>query len=77
MYKPPIDLIYREMETQLRDEVDNKIFTTVQNVGIHVDKKELIKALAYDREQYIQGYKDGYEEAKRICIEAFDKYFAE
>ena len=29
------------------------------DVGVYVDKEELIKALKYDREQYQKGYEDG------------------
>ena len=72
MYNSPIELIYGNMETQIRDEMDKQIFGAVQKVGIHVDKEELIKALAYDRGQYNQGYKDGYKEAKRQCADALD-----
>lgn len=81
MYKSPIELLYQDCAINFRDEVDEKVYEAVQKVGIHVDKEELIKALAYDREQYNRGYADGYtdgsEEAKRICMEVFDKYFAD
>ena len=30
-----------------------------QHFGIFVDKEELIKALQYDRNQYVKGYSDG------------------
>ena len=53
-YKSPIDLI----QTQISNAVDNAIYKAVVNVGVDVDKNELIKALAYDRGQYMQGYKD-------------------
>jgi hypothetical protein len=44
--------------------MENDVCTAVQNVGIYVDKDELIKALQYDREQYDRGYKQGYEDAR-------------
>lgn len=55
-YESPIDMIYGQM----RIETENAICKAVQEVGINVDKEELIKALQYDREQYQKGYKDGY-----------------
>lgn len=54
-YIPPIDLFYRDMQTRLEEEV----FEAVYRVGIIVDREELMKALAYDREQYEAGYADG------------------
>lgn len=54
MYKSPIEIIYGQMQQQ----IDGEIFRAVQNLGVSVDKEELIKALAYDRNQYDAGYRD-------------------
>lgn len=54
MYQSPINLIVDQMRTQMEDE----IFKAVQNVGVYVDKDELLKALQYDRDQYQKGYND-------------------
>ena len=43
---------------------DDMVFEAITEVGIEVDRDELIKALAYDREQYEKGYGDGYRAAK-------------
>ena len=59
MWKSPIELIESDIETKLEDAV----FEAVQSVGIRVDKDELLKALAYDREQYEKGYADGLKDA--------------
>ena len=53
-YKCPIDLIVSEMNLRM----DGEIFKAVQNVGVNVDRDELIKALQYDRNQYQKGYAD-------------------
>ena len=55
MYESPINVYFGEIETQF----DGAVFKAVQSVGIDVNKDELIKALAYDREQYERGYNDG------------------
>ena len=60
-YESPIEMIYGQM----RIETENAICKAVQNVGVNVDKDELIKALQYDREQYQKGYKDRDEEIVR------------
>ena len=59
MYESPINLIYGEMQTQ----IEGDIYKVVQNVGIDVNKEELLKALQYDRRQYNKGYADGNNEA--------------
>lgn len=40
-------------------EDENMVMKAVRNVGVNVDKGELIKALQYDRNQYSKGYEDG------------------
>lgn len=64
MYEAAITLF----ESQVRIEQENNIFNAVKEIGVDVDKEELIKALKYDREQYAKGYKDGYKVGiKRLC----------
>lgn len=53
-YKPLINVI----TSGLRTEVDNNIIKAIQDVAVDVDKDELIKALAYDRNQYDKGFSD-------------------
>ena len=64
-YKSPINIIQEKMTTEL----DNEVLKAVISVGVKVNKDELIKALEYDRSQYLQGY----EEAKEIYEKALDK----
>ena len=66
MYKSPIDIIYDQAINTTEDAVYNAIL----KVGVNVDKAELIKALAYDRGQYLQGYKDRDDQIVRCkdCI---------
>ena len=64
MYEATITLF----ESQLRIEQENIILKAVKEIGIDVDKEELLKALKYDREQYAKGYKDGYIDGiKKLC----------
>ena len=53
-YQSPIEVI----QTQMRNQIKGNIYKAVMNVGVNVDKEELLKALQYDREQYQKGYKD-------------------
>ena len=61
-YKSPIEIIYGEMTNKL----ENEVFTAVQNIGINIDKDELIKALKYDRDQYHSGYSDAMMSAVEV-----------
>lgn len=63
MYKSPIETIYEDVQRQY----DNYVCKAVKKVGIKVDKDELIKALHYDRDQYLHGYGDGWD-AKEASI---------
>lgn len=60
MYNSPIKICTK----LLRMTQDETIVRAVQDVGIFVDKDELIKALQYDRGQYDKGYADGQKDAK-------------
>jgi len=54
-YQSPIIEV---IQTQMRNQIEGEIYKAVMNVGVNVDKEELLKALQYDREQYQKGYKD-------------------
>ena len=58
MYRSPIECITTRINTQIED----YIFKCIQEVGVNVNKDELIKALQYDRDQYTKGYSDGIKE---------------
>ena len=55
MYKSPIEIITEQIKTNYED----AIYSAVQNVGINIDKGELLKALEYDRGQYEEGFREG------------------
>lgn len=61
-YKSPIDFITSEIRLEHEKRIDGDIFHAVQEIGITVDKEQLLKALRYDRNQYEKGYKDGYDD---------------
>ena len=61
-YKSPIETIVSEMYTRILQEQENKVFEAIQNMGINVDRDELMRALRYDRGQYDEGYSEGYVE---------------
>ena len=63
MYESPVEVFYNQMRT----EVDNHIYKAILDVGVDVDKEELIRAMQYDRGQYDKGYNDGIKEfAERL-----------
>lgn len=62
-YESPINFIMGQIEQeikQIQNETENRIMCEIrQQLGVYVDKEELIKALRYDRNQYDKGYADG------------------
>ena len=74
MYESPIELSQR-LNKQMDLDLENKIVSAVQEVGISVNKYELERALAYDRGQYDKGYKDGYDDALRQFVEFMKEMF--
>lgn len=63
MYESPINVYFKQAQEAARkvdEEVGNQIMIAVWDVGVNVNRDELIKALQYDRGQYEKGYQDGY-----------------
>ena len=58
MYKSPIEIKLDDIVSDAVEKVDEYIVACVQQVGVNVDKDELIKALKFDREQYEKGWND-------------------
>lgn len=52
-YEAPIKIIMQEMQALQ----ENQVYQAIQNIGVDVDKEELLKALSYDRNQYEKGYR--------------------
>ena len=65
-YKSPLEVFSRGV----RLNVEGEVMKAIHECEIFVDKDELIKALKYDREQYVKGFEDG-------CRERVDKLKAE
>ena len=62
-YKSPVQVITNQMQTKL----EGQILEVIQNVGVVLDKEELIKAMNYDRDQYASGFeidRNFYQRAK-------------
>jgi len=69
MYEPPIELVVSQFQNEIIKQQENQVFQVVQNVGVNVDKAELLRALAYDRNQYEKGYGDGYEAGRLAMLD--------
>lgn len=60
-YESPIAILVSEMRTTM----ENDTMKVIHNYGIDVNKEELMKALAYDRNQYEKGYEDARKRFER------------
>lgn len=63
-YESPIQIIRKDIEYQYEE----NILKAVVKEGIVIDKKELLEALKYDRDQYGKGYRQGIEDAVYGCM---------
>lgn len=60
-YESPVTLQIRKIAEQIEEQRENEITATIsEQIGVNVDKNELKRALAYDRDQYRRGYEDGW-----------------
>ena len=70
-YKRPIEMVMGDLVSKMVEDRENAVVAQIsQQIGVNVDKDELMKALAYDRDQYNKGFTEGYKcglvEGKRI-----------
>ena len=71
MYNSLIELLespIHDVIKQMNEEKENYIYQCVADIGVNIDKSELIKALQYDRDQYEQGYRDGKQISQWISV---------
>ena len=68
-YKSPINVMVERINGQIEYEAKNAVYREIRRIGVEVDKNELIKALRYDREQYYEGYRNGYANAEKALSE--------
>ena len=59
-YQSPIEVTMSQMRFEQEKRLEGEVFKAIQDIGVTVDKDELIKALQYDRDQYCRGFIDGY-----------------
>lgn len=75
-YKSPIETAMLQVKSDIEKRLEDTTYKAVIECGVKVDKDELIKALAYDRGQYDEGYRDGYRAAKAEIVRCKDcKYW--
>ena len=65
-YEPPISLV-QKIADEITEMHDNSIYMKVCEI-VDVNKEELLKALAYDRDQYEKGYREGFEAGERLAM---------
>ena len=58
MYNAPIEIVMSRVEEQLLQQAEDMIFRAARGCGVNVNRRELLRALTYDREQYDKGYSD-------------------
>lgn len=67
MYESPIEIIQRDIANGIQIKMENDICNAICSYGINVNREELIKALAYDRQQYEKGFQDARTKLKPMC----------
>lgn len=68
-YRSPITLTIDNAESKFIETVEGLMFKEVCKLDLNIDKEELMKALAYDRHQYLEGYNDAKRVVKRMMKE--------
>ena len=70
MYESPIKVVFSDLVSDSVKKTDEYIVACVQQVGVKVDKDELVKALKFDRGQYEKGWNDRDNEIVRCkdCV---------
>lgn len=71
-YQSPIEITISDAYTRLLNKIEKDTMDAVAYYKIKVDKGELLKALAYDRQQYRKGFADGYRAARKDLVRCRD-----
>lgn len=58
-YKSPITMYTERIVKDIMEKQDGYLMECIHKVGFDINKDELAKALAYDRDQYFKGFSDG------------------
>ena len=71
---PIVVAVMKDIETKCEE----GIFRATQNLGVDIDKEELIKALKYDRNQYQKGFNDAKQQLERHahwCYRSTNRFY--
>lgn len=68
-YISPIEITIKRISEELIKKQEGQVLQAIYQQGITVNKEELIKALAYDRNQYEKGYEDGKNDCRKALKE--------
>jgi len=63
MYESPVSMTIRRVIEDSKNAIESVVCNAAFEMGIEIDKGELLKALTYDRDQYNNGYADGKADA--------------
>lgn len=75
MYESPIELCVSEFVSQIEEKKGSIILKACQDVGVKVNKFELMRALEYDRQQYDKGFEDGVKKFAKYLVDVSDTGF--
>lgn len=68
MWESPVN-IFETVSDMIEKEIDGNIIVEIKKqIGIDINKEELVKALNYDRNQYEKGYYDGFNADRWISV---------
>ena len=67
MYKPPIEIVMKEVFQKMNEDFENSVLKAVQKVDINVDKEEKITSVYCD--EYSEDYEYGYDATSAIDME--------
>lgn len=60
-YESPVDVYIRHVAEEIEEQREGAITAQIcEQIGVNVDKDELVRALNYDRNQFNEGYRKGY-----------------
>lgn len=63
-YESPVTLYIEQIATEIEQRRENEIIAQIsERMGVDIDKRELTRALSYERDQYSLGYRAGYAKA--------------
>ena len=75
IWESPIHLITKTQDISFGEALDELVMKAVHEIGVVIDKEELVAALQADRERYETAWAKGYNVCRKVYTQKLEEIF--